>query len=314
MTSTKDLNQHVESSLREAVVISASRRHVLISADGHELLKGTCSSKALTDMTVGDRVLFSSSKPGEVFVESVLPRRNCISRSFSGKTRNLAANLDHLFIVAAVLPLFNTIFIDRIAAVAHSQNIPFTILVNKIDLGVESTARLIEVYTHLGFRVLLTSAKLGEGLDDLRNILSEPEFSIVAMAGISGVGKSTFVNQLIPGADRETAEVCEGRGSGRQTTSQSFGFLYERPEQNGVLIIDLPGIQSFGVSHLTKEQIVHSFSELIEYQKNCEYSDCAHVLETNCGVKKAVEEGKIADCRYQSYLHMLDELEQAKEY
>ena len=309
----KEVPSNIPPDAREAIVISASRRHVILSPDGVELLKGTTSSKAL-DVTVGDKVLYAADGRGVVFIHALQPRKNCVSRSFHGTTRLIAANLDHLFIVAAVLPLFNTIFIDRIAAVAHAEGIPVSILVNKVDLGMESTSRLVEVYDRLGFNVLLTSARLGSGIEGIREILARPDFSVVALAGISGVGKSTFVNQLIPGAARPVGEIREGKGAGRQTTSQSFGFLYERPENSGVLIIDLPGIQNFGVSHLSREQIAESFCEIIKYRNGCEFSNCSHILEDKCAVKEAVESGEIADCRYQSYLHMLDELDMVRKY
>ena len=297
----------------QAIVVSASRRHAVLSPDGVTLIEATSAVKAL-DITVGDRVVYRAANDSKYFIHEIVPRRNCVSRSYRGETRAVVANVDHLFIVAAVLPLFNTLSIDRIASVAHSQNIPATLLVNKVDLGVESTARLIDVYSALNFRVLLTSALRGEGLPSLREILAQPEYAVVALAGVSGVGKSTFLNQLIPGTEQRTSSVSERTGSGKQTTTQPCGFLYQRQAGANLLIVDLPGIQHFGVSHLTAGQVLQSFPEIVEHSSRCQFSDCGHVYEEDCAVKKAVEQGEIADCRFQSYLHMLDEIESAREY
>jgi len=296
----------------KAVVLSASRRHVFISPDWQTVLKGTSSVKAL-DLTAGDQVIFEK-RDSQVFVTSILPRKNSISRTYNNETRTVAVNLDRLFIVSAILPLYNTVFIDRVLAVAASQNIPCTLILNKIDLGLEETKSSIELYARLGFEILFTSAKYGDGMDRLAQALLDPLLQAVALAGISGVGKSTILNWLIPGAARKTAEVSPRTGQGRQTTTQAFGLLYRRPEKQGLLIIDLPGMHNFGISHLSTKQVAASFPEILSLAEECEFSDCAHVAERRCAVRDAVEAGKIARSRYYSYMHMLAELAETRKY
>lgn len=295
-----------------AIVLSASRRHAFISPDKETVLKGTSAVKAL-DLTAGDQVTFEQ-RGQQYFITSILPRKNVIARSYQGQTRTVAVNLDRLFIVSAIFPLYNTIFIDRVLTVAASQNIACTFVVNKIDLGVDETMPAIEVYKRLGFNVLLTSAKFGDGMDVLAASLTEPAMTVAALAGISGVGKSTILNYLIPGAARKTAEVSPHTGQGRQTTTQAFGLLYQRANLPGLLMIDLPGMHNFGVTHLDKREIAEAFPEIIEHREGCEFADCAHIAERRCAVKDAVQAGRMAASRYYSYAHMLEELEQAKRY
>jgi ribosome biogenesis GTPase / thiamine phosphate phosphatase len=295
-----------------SVVISVSRRHIILSSDWQTVLTGTSSVKAL-DLTPGDLVHYSD-KDGELFIDSISPRRNALERTYRGETKRIVSNLDHLFIVEAMLPLFNTIFIDRVLAVASLQDIPCSLIVNKLDLGTAQTQPLIAIYQELGIPVMLLSAKFGQNMSALEQVLAEPNLGIVTLAGISGVGKSTILNRLIPEALRKTAEVSQKTGAGRQTTTQPCGYLYPRSSQKGLLIVDLPGVQNFGVTHLSKEQVADCFPEIVSARAGCEFSNCGHVNEQKCAVKEAVQNGSMAPSRYQSYQHMLEEIESAREY
>jgi len=219
-----------------------------------------------------------------------------------------------LYVVTAVIPLFNTVFVDRVLAVAHLEEIQATLILNKTDLGTEDTAPLIDIYERLEIPIFYTSAKHDHGLDEIRSQLETPALSIVALAGVSGVGKSTILNKLVPEAERKTAEVSRKTGKGRQTTSQSVGYLYNRNETPDLLIIDLPGVQNFGVTNLSPRQAAEGFPEFAEKMAQCEYHDCTHTAEPNCAVKDAVDARELSASRYYSYLHMLDEIDEAKEY
>jgi len=205
-----------------ALVITATRRSVHILTPEGKTLKGRVSTHA-RDITVGDSVTYSMDR-GEAFITKVLPERNCLARAYRERKKKLAANLDRVFIVTATAPLFNEIFVDRIIAVATREEIPCTLIVNKTDLDLASTMPLVETYEHLGIPVLYTSARLGEGMASVETALADPTLRIVALAGVSGVGKSSILNHLVPEAESRTAEVSHRTGQGKQTTSQSRGY------------------------------------------------------------------------------------------
>lgn len=296
----------------EATVVSASRRHISLTPDFETIVYGTAASKALT-VVAGDRVIFHQ-REGHPFVHSVLPRRNVVARSYRDEQRDIVANIDHLFVVSAVPPLFNTLFVDRVAVVANTQGIAWSLIVNKVDLGTDQAKELIDLYVALGCRVLLTSAKFGHGMEALNELLQDRRLHVVALAGVSGVGKSTILNKLIPEANRRTGEVSEKTGQGKQTTTQASGFVFERSNAPGLLVVDLPGVQNFGVGHLSRSEVLGAFPELVEHGQRCEFSDCAHVRERTCAVRTAVECGEIPGSRYASYVHMCEEIEAARQY
>jgi ribosome biogenesis GTPase / thiamine phosphate phosphatase len=293
-------------------VLSVTRRKVKLLV-GETLQSGVVATASL-DVCVGDQVSFAL-KRDEVFINQVLHRRNSLRRSYQGVTKNLAANLDRLYLVSSVRPLFQPLFIDRVIAVCEAENIPVYLIINKSDLGLELTSDLIRIYERLDVPLLYTSAKYGKGLDELEKSLAQGGLRVVALAGLSGVGKSTILNCLIPEAGQRTSEVSSRTGHGRQTTSQAVGYRYAVPStQRHLLIIDMPGVQNFGVSHLTKAQIAAGFLEFGAYANDCEFDNCSHIAEEKCAVKAAVARSEIAETRYQSYVHMLHEVEAARKY
>jgi ribosome biogenesis GTPase / thiamine phosphate phosphatase len=293
-------------------VISVTRRHVQILTDDKETIRTKLTSPP-PRITVGDTVLLKSGSESQP-IGSINPRKNCLSRTYRKKTREIAANIDLLLVVTAVAPLFNTVFVDRILTVAALSQIPSALVFNKTDLGEDSTRKLIEIYKDLKFNIIFTSA-IGEGgLVELVKILHDPNLHTIVLAGISGVGKSTILNKLVPEARRPTSTVSRKTGLGRQTTSLSVGYRYPRCDMSDLLIIDLPGIQNFGVSNFSIADIANSFSEFNLIKQQCEYLDCLHLAEPNCAVKDAVKDNKIALSRYESYLNMTQEIESAREY
>lgn len=296
----------------QALVITATRRSVQLLTEDGRTLKGRVSTHA-RDITVGDTVTYTIERD-EAFISKVLPARNYLARAYREKKKKLAANLDRLFIVTATAPLFNEIFVDRIIAVATRDDIPCTLIVNKTDLDLESTLPLVRTYEQLDIPVIYTSARFGEGMAAVERALHDPALRIVALAGVSGVGKSSILNHLVPAAESRTAEVSHRTGQGKQTTSQSRGYTYPREGVPPLLIIDLPGIQKFGVTHLSKKDAAGAFIEFQEHSRGCRFGDCSHTAEEECGVKEAVDSGAIALSRYISYLDMVDEIEAAREY
>jgi len=296
----------------KAIVLSATRRFVQIQLEDKSIVPAMLESRAL-DIVVGD-LAYYSKKNNEYVVNSILPRVNCLQRCYGKISKKLAANLQHVFIITAVEPLFNTNFIDRISVAAKQQNIDISLVVNKIDLGTASIEKALEVYRKLGMEILNISAKLLQNFDLFRKCLLKDDYKIVALAGISGVGKSSILNVLIPDAQRAIASVSERSGQGKQTTSQSFAYTYNRPGQNELLVIDLPGLSSYKLTHLTRVEVRQGFPDFMEFAPSCQYTDCFHLNEPNCAVKDALQNAKVAQFRYNSYTTILDELEEASEY
>jgi len=300
-----------------ATVIKASRRFITLLTEAGQEIEATSSTKALT-ITVGDQVEFATDQGGRALVSTVLKAKNSLERTFDGQTRMLAANLDHLFIVAATTPLFNTTFIDRVIAVCEIQRIPFTIVVNKADLRDATEASpdlaLVRIYHELGYAILDTSVKESVGITELSSCITDPRFRIVAFTGISGVGKSSLIGAIMPNLDLRIGDVSKRTGQGRQTTSQPQAFRYDRPNSPPLLVIDLPGVQNFGVSNLDKSDIADAFIEIHKHRQYCQFTNCAHVQEKKCGVLTALEKGEIAPSRYESYLKILEEISEAAPY
>jgi ribosome biogenesis GTPase len=293
-------------------VIGITRHHARVLTETGDAIEMRVSPKA-KDIIVGDQVTWAIEGQ-EYFVTKILGRANCLQRSYRDKEKKIAANLDMLLIVTAVTPLFNTTFVDRVLTVAWEQSIPCTLVVNKTDLGVDQTLELIAIYEKLAVPVVLISAKFKPEIVELRSALQNDELNAVALCGVSGVGKSTILNRLIPEAERTTSEVSERTGQGRQTTTYALGYPYLANAGHSVVIIDLPGLQKFGVTHLTKELVAESMPEIASHTANCQFSNCSHIGETKCAVKEGVESGLIASSRYQSYIDMIKEIEDAREY
>lgn len=295
-----------------ARVIRLSRRYVDIMLKDGSLVRAISESQAL-GVTVGDQIIYENKQGGYV-IKDILERKNCIERSYQKNTKILAANVDLVIIVSAITPLFNRSFIDRVLVETRSQKIDTLLLINKIDLGLDEAQNLIAPYLSIKIACAYASAHSGEGLDNLRAILSDPKLSVVTLVGISGVGKSSILNCFIPEASRPTQNVSLRTGQGRQTTSQSIGYSLARNGLAPLLLIDLPGLSNFGLAHHSKESIRQFFPEFKSRLSKCQYSSCLHIDEPNCEVKQAILENQIEISRYQSYIDIINEIESAKEY
>jgi ribosome biogenesis GTPase len=293
-------------------VLEVSRRFVtVLGADG-AAITGTASSKNV-DVVVGDLVT-CENRDGELFITDVAPAKRSLYRTFHGTLKRMGANIDALCVITAAGPTWNPVAIDRMLAAGRVQSIPTTLIVNKIDLGVGEISEMIDTYASVGVSVIQCSAKCGDGIDAVRAIVESPRVQVAALCGVSGVGKSSILNALIPGARTRTGEVSERTGQGRQTTTQPRGFLYSASGRAPSVVIDLPGVQFFGLSHLTPHDVASAFQEIKHAALGCKFRDCAHVKERSCAVRDAVESGAIARWRYQSYLQILEEIEEAREY
>lgn len=300
------------SNSQRGTVVEVSRRFVKIVAPSRSIITGIVSSKNL-EVVVGDVALFEE-RDGDIFVTEVASSERGLYRSVHGKLKKMGSNIDRLMVITASGPTFNPVVIDRMLVAARARAIPATLVINKIDLGLSDLEEMIAVYRRIGIPVLLCSAKKGQGMAELRAIIDAPEVEIVSLCGVSGVGKSTILNALVPGAKTKTGDVSAKTGQGKQTTTQPRGHLYTGSEGLAKVIVDLPGVQFFGLSHLSDEEARLAFQEMSEVAEACRFGDCKHVQEPECAVKVAVARGEIASWRYESYLQILNEIAEVKQY
>lgn len=231
---------------------------------------------------------------GKGMVEKLLPRKNAF-------VRPAVANVDALVVFAAnVNPITEPFLIDRVAAIAGDQGVPVYLCVNKCDL--DPAIDLVRIYTHAGFPVICTSARTGEGVEQLRPLL---EGKLTAFTGNSGVGKSSVLNRLAPELGLETGEVSEKLGRGRHTTRHVE--LYRLGE--GTYVADTPGFSSFDTDQMEvilKENLQYAFPDFAPFLGKCRFDDCSHRKEPECAVRMAAQSGLLEPSRYDSYLRLYE--------
>ena len=276
---------------------------------GNFRLKGIRSTNPVA---VGDRVTIITNQEGTAFITEIDDRRNYIirkSQNLSKQSHILAANVDQALLVVTVnRPLTSTTFIDRFLASAEAYRVPVILIFNKTDLLDDDEARyqeaLIHLYETIGYECRAISAERGDGVAELLPML---EGKITLLSGNSGVGKSTLINRLVPGADLRTSEISDAHNTGQHTTT----FSEMIPIEKGYLI-DTPGIKGFGTFDMEPEELTSYFKEIFSFSKDCRFSNCTHTHEPGCAVLKALEDHYIAQSRYQSYLSMLDDKDDGK--
>ena len=302
------------------VIKNTGSWYLVRTDDGRDVeckVKGTFRLKGIRStnpVAVGDRVRITGNPGGTAFITDIEERKNYIIRRASNLSKQshiLAANLDQCMLVATVnYPETSTTFIDRFLATAEAYRIPTLILFNKIDLYDEDDTRyldgLVHLYTTIGYPCIKVSALDGRGLDEVKDKLRG---AITLFSGNSGVGKSTLLNALLPGTDARTGEISQAHNKGMHTTT--FSEMYPVDDAGGYLI-DTPGIKGFGTFDMEVEEIGHYFPEIFEASAECKYGNCTHRQEPGCAVLKAVEEHRISQSRYASYLSMLDDKEEGK--
>jgi ribosome biogenesis GTPase len=253
---------------------------------------------------VGDRVTFCVTAPGEGSVETILPRRNVLSRQAGhgrrAKRHVYCANVDIVVVVcAAQEPPFRPALVDRLLITACCEELTPVVCLNKIDLDPAGEAVCtMEVYRQVGYEVFLTSAQTGEGVDALAQRLTGASS---VFSGHSGVGKTSLLTWMIPGFSRRTRETSK-RARGRHATTEVQ--LVRLPR--GGYVVDTPGFREFTVWGVAPEDIGSHYPEFLPHAANCRFHNCLHHTDPGCAVRKAVEEGEITALRYRNYLRILE--------
>lgn len=261
---------------------------------------------ATTLVVIGDRVEIRLEPAGAGgVVERVLPRRNQLFRLAPGRNPMrdvLAANLDSLVIVQSLrVPNFNPARLDRFLAIAEQADIPASIVLNKADLDTAGEAPAIAAaYRAAGYPVVITSAKINQGLVQARNLIT----GISALIGPSGVGKSTILNHIRPDLHLRTSEVSESTGKGMHTTVVSELL----PLGGEDYVADTPGLRSIGLVDLDRYEVASVFRELRPLIGACRFPDCLHLQEPGCAVRSAVDCGRVSEARYSSYRRLLQDV------
>lgn len=250
---------------------------------------------------IGDRVRITRLPDGSGVIDAVEPRQRALvrldPRPQGDYQQVLLANPDQaVFVFACAHPSPRLRMLDRFLVVAEKQKIPSVIVANKTDL-VEDPAAIFGMYTDIGYPVIYTSASDGGGLEELRSALGG---KISALAGPSGVGKSTLLNALQPGLGLTVNEISSALDKGRHTTV----WRQLIPLEAGGYVADTPGWKSLALWDTEPEEIDAYFPELAPLVARCQFSDCTHTHEPGCAVRAALETGQIHRERYDSYLRM----------
>ena len=299
MTDTTSTQTRFIAPLQGTVVAAYGKRYQIELPDKKRISCVTRGKK--TDLACGDRVNLQLTDKHEGVIDSTLPRKTLLYRSNAYKSKMLAANVTQIIIVLATQPSFYEALLNRCLIAAEAAHIKPLIVLNKCDLDDSSQAKQkLGLYSALGYQVLALSAK--EDISSLRPYL-QGEASI--LVGQSGMGKSTMINALLPEEAVRTREVSMSLDSGKHTTTAAHLYHLDAHSQ----LIDSPGLQEFGLHHLSTDELEHAFIEFRPHLGLCRFSNCKHTQEPDCAIKQAMLEGKISQERLAIYQLLRAEIE-----
>ena len=235
-------------------------------------------------------------------VEEILPRKNELIRP-------AVSNIDMaLVIFAAAKPDPNFNLLDRFLCMMEYQKVPVTICFNKCDLvSEEEKEKLQQIYAPAGYEILFTSVKTGENIDNLKALLADKTTTV---AGPSGVGKSSLINELQTGVRMQTGAISDKIGRGKHTTRHSEIISIGQD----TYIMDTPGFSSMDLPGFEKEDLWTCYPEFVPYEPECRFIGCSHIGEPDCGVKNALADGKISQVRYDNYVMLYEEMKNIRKY
>ena len=288
------------------MVVGTFGRQYLVELAEREVL--TCFPRGKrSTLACGDRVEVARTAPGQGVVEAVDPRSALLYRSDQFRQKLIAANVTQVVVVLAVVPSFHEELLNRCIAAAETQRLSLVIVLNKFDLAGESTAAMdrLTLYSGLGYRVIPLAAKR-----DISPLHPTLKGHANVLVGQSGMGKSTIINALVPGAGAATAEISAALDSGRHTTTHARLYHLDA----GADLIDSPGMQEFGLHHVSQQDLAEAFIEFRPLLGRCRFHNCRHLLEPDCAIAQGVVQGVVNARRIEAYRKLVREVDSGKRY
>ena len=302
--STQETSNSSDALLQGVVVAAFGKRfQVELSDSLYEKKRISCVTRGKkTDIACGDMVSIKLTDKREGVIETTLPRKTLLYRSNAFKSKMLAANVTQIIIVLATQPSFYEVLLNRCLIAAEVANIKALVVLNKCDLADNDDAKQkLELYKALGYQVLSLSAK-----EDISTIKPYLQGEASILVGQSGMGKSTIINALLPNESVRTQEVSHVLDSGKHTTTAAH--LYHLDENSQ--LIDSPGLQEFGLHHLSTDELEHAFVEFRPFLGKCRFNNCKHLQEPDCAIIGAVNTNKITAERMAIYKMLRTEISQ----
>lgn len=282
-------------------IIICTSSNVYQVAEGEKVYKCLARGKFKKEKIsplVGDEVEFTitNSEKQEGVIEQILPRKNELKRP-------KMANLTKLILVVSMkMPSPDLLLLDKQLVFAEFMGLKATIVLNKVDLeDKEEIDRIAKLYEDIGYKIIQTNAKEGIKVEEITALL---EGETTAFAGNSGVGKSTLINSIFEQELTQEGDISDKNQRGKNTTTSTTLYKYKENSY----IADTPGFSTFEINEIPKEDLCHYFVEFVPYLDKCEFQGCSHIKEENCGVKEALEAGKISSQRYDNYIKIYNNL------
>ena len=286
--------------MQKGIIICTSTNTYLVEENEkiYKCLARGKFKKEKINLLVGDKVEFTitNSEKQEGVIEQILPRKNELKRP---KISNLT---QIILVVSMKMPNPDLLLLDKQLIFAEFMGLKATIVLNKVDLeDKKEIDKIFELYKNIGYRVIQTNAKEGINIEEIRDLLNG---EITAFAGNSGVGKSTLINSIFKQELTQEGDISDKNQRGKNTTTSTTLYKYKENSY----IADTPGFSTYEINEIPKEDLCHYFVEFVPYLEKCEFQGCSHIKEENCGIKKALESGKISPQRYENYVKIYNNL------
>jgi ribosome biogenesis GTPase len=278
------------------MIVAAFGRQYLVKTDTGALMLCVPRGKK-SEVACGDRVHFAQTSPNQGVIEDTEPRSTLLMRSAAYRQKLVAANATQVAIVVAGEPSFSEELICRLIVGAEQQGMKSLLILNKADLPATASAReRLAPFAAAGHRLIEVSA-----IRDCSMLLPALQGETTVLVGQSGMGKSTLINGLVPDAEASTREISAFLDSGRHTTTHARIYQLDAAS----LLIDCPGLQEFGLHHLSRGQIEYGFAEFRPFLGKCRFNDCRHEVEPGCALIAARDGGKVSARRFELLLRIL---------